>query len=614
MRPWLGLPPAVSAAGLVALIAPAVALAQADGGYGDYVAWEDWARVVPGERASLASSYDRSGGEEDANQYEYPPGEIHGDLDVIAGTLRGPGAIYRFWMPHATATRSFAIRMYFDGESTPRIDTDSGQILGGWFGYLTAPFVTTFAGGQVCYEPIVFRDSLRIETQNRAGRWHFYQYSARRFPPGTDVTEYTGGLTPAAEAARLAAAAMFRNVGQHPAGESGTSLWDGVGSLVVPPGGSASVVDLAGPGLIRRLNVRMDGAPDAALDSLLLRVTYDADAQPSIDAPVGWLFGAGHGRAPYKSLPLGTDSPNGFYSYWPMPFHERVRIELGNASATSIRVDSVLVEHEARPVPSDRGYLHVIAKGRLRHPGQIRTVLASAFGAGHYVGNLLYVQQADSSFSFLEGDDLVVVDGADSLHGTGLEDAYDGGYYYNWSEPLMVEPEGPHPPFAIRPLSGLLRMERTASPPFARADQYRWMIGDRVPFSQSLEVSMETGLAAAGGQWISVAFWYQLPAVDTGALQEGEVSARRLGLELAPSEPNPVRETAVIRFSLPKEGAVLLDLLDVRGRRVRTIAAGWRDAGPHELRWIRGALPSGVYFLRLRAGGAVETRKLVLVR
>ncbi len=110
--------------------------------------------------------------------------------------------------------------------------------------------------------------------------------------------------------------------------------------------------------------------------------------------------------------------------------------------------------------------------------------MAEAYGTGHYVGNFLFLEQDYDDDFMLEGDDIVVVDGADTINGTGLEDAYNGGYYYNWVAHPMPEPEGASPPFAIRPLNGILRREKTSSPPFARADQYRWMIADRVSFTQ----------------------------------------------------------------------------------------------------------------------------------
>jgi DUF2961 family protein/type IX secretion system substrate protein len=239
-------------------------------------------------------------------------------------------------------------------------------------------------------------------------------------------------------------------------------------------------------------------------------------------------------------------------------------------------------------------------------------VLAAVTGAGHYVGNLLYVQQNTESQFFLQGDALVVADAADTLHGTGLEDEYDGGHYYNWNSPITTEPEGASPHAAIRPLHGLLSMEHTTSPPLSRADQYRWMIGDRVPFAQSLAVSLETQYADVGAQWISVAFWYQLPVGILAVRRAPVVAAHRL--ELRPTAPNPVSDAAEIRFWLAEDQAVTLELLDVSGRRVETIVAGRLIAGSHAIRWSRGSLASGIYFLRLEAAGQVATRKVVLAR
>jgi hypothetical protein len=595
----------------VALVSPAPGASAS--GYDAYLAWENWARPIPGERAGLASSWDRTGGHFDANHYEVPQGLIMGSIDTIAATLAGPGIIYRFWMPHRAAATPFALRMYFDGETVPRIQTDSGELLKGDFGYFDAPLVMTAAGGQVCYEPIPFEESVRIETENIAEEWHWYQYSFRTFAPGTSIDSWTGTLDAETQAARLATAAMFTGSGQHPAGPSATAIRNVVGPLVVPAGAGFGAVDLAGPGIVRTIALRMDGAGDEELDGLRLEVTWDDEERPAIDAPVSWFFGAGHERAPYRSVPMGTDGPDGFYCYWPMPFHGRCRVELVNTTALPIGVDSVVIEHEPGPVDEGLAYLHATANRTVIVPGHDGHVLLTATGSGHYVGNLLYIQQDHGNHVFLEGDDIIVVDGTTTLNGTGLEDAYNGGFYYNWVNNPMDEPEGPSPPFAIRPLSGILRVERTAVPDFARADQYRWMIGDRVPFASSIDVRVETqGYAWAPGEYVSVAFWYLLPPPATGVETIGAAGA--LGLELLPAAPNPVRESASIRFVLPADMIVALDVLDVTGRRVDSLAEGPLGAGPHEVRWAPGTRPSGVYFVRLRAGSWTETRKLVLVR
>lgn len=598
----------------LAALTPAIAPGQTTGGYGDYVDWKSWARVADGVQSGLASTWDRSGGSLDYNHYEYPTGLIYGDRDVTAATIRGPGIIYRFWMPHFTATRPFAIRMYFDGETTPRIDTDSRQILGGTFSYFTDPLVTTFAGGQVCYEPIAFRDSIRIDTENREGLQHYFQYSYRTFPPGTDIASWNGTLDLDERIARLATIAMFQFSGRHPAGESGSAVRTVVGPASVPARGTLTLANLTGPGLIRRLNIRMDGATDTELDSLRLRVFWDNDSEPSIDAPVGWFYGAGHHRAPYRSLPMGTDSPDGFYCYWPMPFHNAARIQLVNRLFIPVPIDSSVVEHEPGPVGLDMGYLHAVARHEVRDLGSPHYDMAEIHGTGHYVGNFLFLEQDDDSHWMLEGDDILVVDSLQTINGTGLEDAYNGGYYYNWVAAAMDEPEGPSPPFAIRPLNGILRVEKTASPPFARADQYRWMIGDRVPFTRSLKVSIENFYATVGSRWKSVVFWYQLPASVSGAPWPSGEDHRTHSLELRTIAPNPAVDGIAIRFALAADSHVRLDLIDVAGRIVATISDGRWSSGVHELRWSRGRVPSGAYFVRLRAGNLTEVRRLVLLQ
>ena len=373
------------------------------------------------------------------------------------------------------------------------------------------------------------------------------------------------------------------------------------------------IADLTGPGIVRRLNVRLEGATDAELDSLRLRVRYNDAPDLEIDCPLGAFFGAGHARAPYRSLPLGTDSPDGFYSYWPMPYEIAARLELANVSASPIAVDSAIVEHESLPTwEEDLGYLHAEHRSTVRQVGQHLHELVGVTGRGHYVGNLLYADHDYDTHFFLEGDDIVIVDGADTLNGTGLEDAYNGGFYYNWVPDPMDEPEGPSPPFAIRPLHGILHVDRTASPPYARADQYRWMIADRVRFTSRISVNVEIDNTWAGSRWSSVAFWYQYhPPFSTTEAPRG---TGRSTFELAPNEPNPFASSTRIRFTLAARTDVVLEVVDVGGRRLAVLIDGPREAGSHELSWAPGNLPNGVYFLRLRAGELVESRKLVLAR
>ena len=83
--------------------------------------------------------------------------------------------------------------------------------------------------------------------------------------------------------------------------------------------------------------------------------------------------------------------------------------------------------------------------------------------------------------------------------------------------------------------------------------------------------------------------------------------------------PNPCRGAAVMRYEIPEEGHVELDVYDVRGALVRRIFRGKMPAGRHESMWdgrqeqgLRA--PSGLYLLRLRTASGTWTRRLVMIR
>lgn len=486
-------------------------------GYESLANWMDLPRAKEGITAGLASSYDRLGQNNDFNWYLWPQGLQTQDTPTVVTELPGPGILTRFWMPHARANCGFTERLIVDG--TTRIDTTSTVLLRGGYGYMASPLVQTLAGGQVSYEPIAFQNSLRIESNNLAGYTHYYQWCYYTLPLGTVVTAYTGSLTQEQQIARDAVVAMISNVGSNPAGPSATSVTVVQENRTIAAGSSLVLADIVGPGLVRRLNVRMaSGATDAQLDGLRVRVRYDAQAAYSIDVPVSHFFGAGHGRAQYRSLPLGTDSPDGFYSYWPMPYRQAVVAELFNSTASDISIDATKVEYEPADPAEDAGYLCAAYGEEHTGTGQLSHVLLDTSGRGHYVGNLLYVEAAGDSRSILEGNDTITVNpgAADEtvLEGTGMEDAYNGGYYYNHVLEQSGNGEVRDPRFGIGPYHGLLYMDFYDMPGFARTrtDQYRWMIGDCVPFTNGITVQMENYGSRGNVLFGSTAFYYAMPA------------------------------------------------------------------------------------------------------
>ena len=509
---------------IVLLAAASAAPGQVTG----YEALSDWGSLPMakiGITAGLASSYDRSGGNDDYNHYESPPGLVTLDANTTVTTLSGPGVITRFWMPHAAANEAFDVKITIDGVLT--IDSDSNVVLDGGYDYIGSPLVSTLIGGQVSYEPIAFQDSLTIETNNySSGGWgrthHYYQYNYHRLPSGTTVTPYSGVLTAEQGLVREAVATMIDDVGENPAGYSATAAVLGQGAVTIAPGNSVTLADLAGTGRIRRLNLKMSGASDAELDGLRLRVRYSGRAENAIDVPVSQFFGAGHQRALYKSLPLGTDGNDGFYSYWPMPYRNGVVVEIYNATGDggtpqSISVDSAVVEYDPNAaVAGGAGYLHAVygLNEMVDVDGLEYHELLNVPGRGHYVGNLLYARHPSTSRQILEGDDVIIVNASEYQYGTGLEDAYNGGYYYNHVAVVSDDGDVPYPESGTGPYHGLLHMDANdLGDSFVRTDQYRWLIGDYVPFVDGIRVLIENKGGLGGRDFGSTAFYYVLPAL-----------------------------------------------------------------------------------------------------
>jgi hypothetical protein len=104
-------------------------------------------------------------------------------------------------------------------------------------------------------------------------------------------------------------------------------------------------------------------------------------------------------------------------------------------------------------------------------------------------------------------------------------------------------------------------------------------------------------------------------SAPTGVESRPEIAASRLRL----LGSMPFVRDLPLAIELARGGDVTLDVFDVRGRRVRTLVSQALPAGFHPARWDgrtsqgRDAA-SGVYFLRLRAGGATDVRRVVRLR
>jgi hypothetical protein len=102
----------------------------------------------------------------------------------------------------------------------------------------------------------------------------------------------------------------------------------------------------------------------------------------------------------------------------------------------------------------------------------------------------------------------------------------------------------------------------------------------------------------------------------TTSVDGGEPLTR--AVELGAPAPNPAAGVVTFSVTLPRATHVRIGLYDLAGRQVRTLVDEDRAPGLQHFRWDStqdgAGLASGVYSLRLEAGGVRQSRRFVLIR
>ena len=116
------------------------------------------------------------------------------------------------------------------------------------------------------------------------------------------------------------------------------SNWD---NFNVPPGATHVLLDAQGPGVITHIWITFlgpepaDWAPQGSADhqELMLRMFWDGNPRPAVEAPVGDFFANCFGqRSEVISLPVIVEDADSYNCFWRMPFRKSARIEIENQS------------------------------------------------------------------------------------------------------------------------------------------------------------------------------------------------------------------------------------------------------------------------------------------
>ncbi len=118
---------------------------------------------------------------------------------------------------------------------------------------------------------------------------------------------------------------------------------------------------------------------------------------------------------------------------------------------------------------------------------------------------------------------------------------------------------------------------------------------------------LEAGQIAPFEIWIALADGTTRPLSGPTATRQQEKLKGKLLLW-----PNPAPGGANLEFQLARSSAIDLKVTDGQGRQVRSYNLGWLSPGDHRLRLDTGGLPSGLFFVVLKAGAEVQVARLII--
>jgi hypothetical protein len=281
-------------------------------------------------------------------------------------------------------------------------------------------------------------------------------------------------------------------------------------SVRIKPKQVFTIAEIQGPGAIQHIWM----TPTGNWRYSILRVYWDGETMPSVEAPVGDFFASGWGRyAQISSLPIAVNPGSAFNSYWAMPFRKSARITMENLSDEEMTL-YYQVTYALTEIGEDAGYFH--AQFRRTNPlpyKQVYTLLEGVKGEGHYVGTHMSWGVNNNGW-WGEGEIKFFMDGDTdyaTIVGTGTEDYFCGSYNFENSDTRQYQPfSTPYTGLAlvIKP-DGVYQSQQ-------RFSLYRWHITDPIRFEKDLRVTIQALGWRTGGRYLplqddiaSVAYWYQ---------------------------------------------------------------------------------------------------------
>lgn len=103
-------------------------------------------------------------------------------------------------------------------------------------------------------------------------------------------------------------------------------------------------------------------------------------------------------------------------------------------------------------------------------------------------------------------------------------------------------------------------------------------------------------------------------ALEAANFHREEPEEKPLLTKLRQNYPNPFQASTILPVELSSNSIIKLEVFDLTGRRVATLADDFYTAGVHEFNFDSGPLSSGIYIYRLTTRRGTQTKKMVLIK
>lgn len=287
----------------------------------------------------------------------------------------------------------------------------------------------------------------------------------------------------------------------------------GAPARTIQPGESVQLCDIQGPGTIRHIWITTEQRP-VVQRACVIRVWWEGQEHPSIECPIGDLFGFAHGKITSYQSAVHSCGPTGGRNLWlPMPFAKRARVEFTNEGAEAVPLFYSIDYTVGDPHDAEVGRLHVLF--RRENPTTEKVdfeLLPERKQKGRFIGCVMGIRNLHPGQWWGEGEIKVYMDGDrewPTIVGTGSEDyvglawgIQEAAFLYNGCSLNQTE----------------------------FVTMYRWHLPDPIGWRRHARITIQQiawkdGLAETQDDWSCATFWYE-PVPSAKLPPMPELSAR----------------------------------------------------------------------------------------